>query len=424
MKRSGGSVRTIECPACGGTLEVRAAGWSVSLACRYCGSILDVSRPEVRIITAYKRAAASFALELGVRGELFGQEWQAIGALKRRDALYRWQEFLLLNPYLGYRWLVVCDGEWQFGTMLLDRPAEVKKGVDWRGTVYRRQGPPQTTQTEFVIGEFYWRVARGDKAEASQFERGDEVLSQELVEGEETWTQLVPVDEDVIRAAFAPNRRRQPRAKQPQGTLAFKPDYGRERDDLPMMFAAAFGAAIITLLAMVLIAGPVERANAQISAPYQTTLEGHKVGTLIVRRPWQFVRVRAQGAYFDNHSVDLDYSLVDQASGQSIDSYGLVEHYSGRDSDGPWTEGDRSADTLVGRVPAGTYDLYVDAQAHSWPIDGPPPSTDAWTDRSTIDVVIEAEVGALPWGNWFTLVLLLFTVPCVITWNRWKHHFS
>ena len=102
--------KAVTCPACGGTIEVRAAGFTVNLACQHCGSLLDVSRPEVALIRKYKRANENFALELGKRGTLFGQEWEVVGALRRKDQITIWQEFLLFNPYLGYRWLVACDG--------------------------------------------------------------------------------------------------------------------------------------------------------------------------------------------------------------------------------------------------------------------------------------------------------------------------
>src|SRR3978361_771183 len=45
------AVRALTCPSCGGTVTLRAAGYTVTVACEYCGSILDVTNPEVRLIT-------------------------------------------------------------------------------------------------------------------------------------------------------------------------------------------------------------------------------------------------------------------------------------------------------------------------------------------------------------------------------------
>jgi uncharacterized Zn finger protein len=52
------AVKALSCPSCGGTVTLRAAGYTVTVACEYCGSILDVTNPEVRLITEYRQAAA------------------------------------------------------------------------------------------------------------------------------------------------------------------------------------------------------------------------------------------------------------------------------------------------------------------------------------------------------------------------------
>ncbi|GAB7552438.1 hypothetical protein NRB_19420 [Novosphingobium sp. 11B] len=408
------AVRTVACPNCGGTLEVRAAGLSVNLACSYCGSLLDIARPEVALIEAHDKAARGFRLSPGRRGTLFDVEWEAVGALRRRDSGYTWEEYLLFNPYAGYRWLVLSDREWQFGTMLLDLPEGDDDTVTWRGERYTRDGEASTSETTAVLGEFYWRVRAGDTVEAALYERGDTVLSREGGGGEVNWTQLVPLEDGTVAEAFGLvplKAKRAVRSPVPSPGIF---------DDLPTMFGLACAALVALLLAMVLISGPVERASGSIDAPFAATREGVKIGTLTVRRPWQFVTVTARGSDFDNRWVDLDYSLVDRATGQSIDGYGIVEHYSGYDSDGAWTEGSRKGTTLLGKVPRGTYDLYVDAAAHGWPSD-PPPNTSGWSSLpETVSVSIEAETGALPWGNWWTAAVLLFLFPCIAVWRRYR----
>ncbi|WP_232495339.1 DUF4178 domain-containing protein [Novosphingobium kaempferiae] len=411
------TARAVSCPNCGGTLEVRAAGYSVNLACRYCGSLLDVSRPEVALIEAHRRAMQGLFLPLGTRGTLFDVEWEAIGALRRKAGLYTWDEYLLFNPYAGYRWLVLSDGAWQFGTMLLDLPDGDDDTVAWRGARYTRDGTAEKTRTTAVVGEFYWRVREGDTVDALSFERGDTVLSREGGGGEVNWTQLIPVSGDTITEAFG-RVSREPRRRAPRAFKIAEPE--READDLPAMLGLACAALVLLLLVMVFVSGPVERASGTVAAPFGSTREGVKIGTISVRRPWQFVKVTADAGDFDNRWVDLDYSLVDRTTGQSIDAYGIVEHYSGRDSDGSWTEGSRSGTTLLGKVPRGTYDLYVDAAAHAWPSD-PPPDTSGWSLAETITVSINVETGALPWGNWWTAAVLLFLFPGTVIWQRLRN---
>ena len=101
------AVKALTCPSCGGTVTLRAAGYSVTVACEYCGSILDVASPEVKLITEYQHALEGLAIKLGARGTLKGVEWEVVGYLGRSEhGTYPWSEYLLFNPYHGYRWLV------------------------------------------------------------------------------------------------------------------------------------------------------------------------------------------------------------------------------------------------------------------------------------------------------------------------------
>ncbi|MGV3510644.1 MAG: DUF4178 domain-containing protein [Novosphingobium sp.] len=410
--------KAITCPACGGTIEIRAAGFSVNLACQHCGSLLDVSRPEVALIRKYKRANARFALELGKRGMLFGREWEVVGALRRKDQIAIWQEFLLFNPYLGYRWLVVADGEWQFGTPLADRPQGDRNRVFWRSDSFTRLGRDQQTSTTAVSGEFYWRVKAGDMATATLFQSGDTMLSREVSAGEENWTQLVRVSQSEIEQAFGLNRRRLPHRKAPRGLMRFRPQAGLEQDDLGRMFMLALASSIFAVIAMAVLAGPSTKADTMVQIPVGGQISPVRVGTITVRRPWQFVTIDADASQFENRWIDLEYNLVNRSSEQSIDAFGLVEHYAGTDSDGAWTEGSRHGDTMFGHVPRGTYDVYVSGSAHGWPVD--PQATDAWGSAETIDVWIEAETGAMSWGMWWTLVIALFAWPLTVLWWRFR----
>src|SRR5690606_13101602 len=64
------AIKALSCPSCGGTINVKAAGYTVTVACIYCGSILDVANPQVRLITEYRQAMAELEIPLGTRGTL------------------------------------------------------------------------------------------------------------------------------------------------------------------------------------------------------------------------------------------------------------------------------------------------------------------------------------------------------------------
>ena len=424
----------IQCPSCGGAIAIKAAGYTVTVACQYCGSILDVTNPDVRLITEYHQAMQSLQLPLGSRGTLFDVEWEAVGHLDRFDGEVSWSEYLLFNPYAGYRWLVCSDGEWQFGTMLLDRPEGKSHVVGWRGSYYRRDYDPATTTTKRVLGEFYWRVNAGDQVDATTYSGANDSLSFERSGDELNWTQLIALDSDTVHAAFglaAPSDGVSDAAyftnrlsANYSPASASRPPIMLEAD-LPPILGLSFLTAMAILLVMIMFGWSTSHTQNTALVAVDGPEQSITIGTLTVSRPYQFVTVTAQSDQFVNKWVDLDYSLVDRKTQQSIDAYGLIEYYTGRDSDGPWTEGSRTETTKVAGVPRGTYDVVVDASAHRW---------SSWSGNSTqadngwgsppvetITVWFDAKAGGIMWGNYVSLLIMLFGLPILIVWYRLRN---
>lgn len=448
------AARLLNCPACGGALEVKAAGYSVSVACRYCGALLDVANPDVKLITEYHEAFEDLPLPLGSRGELFDVEWEIIGALKRSDADTGWHEFLLFNPYAGYRWLVRSSDGWQYGSMLVDQPVDTGRTeydddeeadqpiCEWRDREFVRDYEPQQTSTDRVVGEFYWRVEVGDTVSATTYSCGDEVLSVEASRDEVNWTQLVPLDGDDVMNAFTPpgepkrkapgqfgkKAKAQKRAKgssSSYGQRVFGGDADRGPNDLPMMLFVATVAAILILAIMVGFgmgsAFFQSTTTVVVDAPEKTVT----LGTLTASRPHQFVTITMRSSAFDNRWVDIDYSLVDRKTQRSIDAYAVVERYSGYDSDGSWSEGSGSADTLMAEVPRGTYDIVADISAHQWSqysssyYNGSSSSQQpAYYEEITL--FMTAKAGGMSWGNYLAFLILLYLVPAFIFFHRYR----
>jgi len=409
------AARAISCPSCGGAIEIKAAGYSVTVACQYCGSILDVANPDVQLITEYHQAAVATILPLGKRGSLFGVEWEAIGYLIRSDGDASWTEYLLFNPYAGYRWLVLSEGEWQYGTMLLDRPkSRGGEMVRWRERIYNQDYSTLTTTTNRVVGEFYWRVQAGDQVMGCTYSnKAGEKLSLERSKDEVNWTHLVPITAETVHAAFD-----LPPPPTPSFATRMRAEYddaeGMSWQDLPQMFGMAVGAAFLIFIIMIGFSFSTARVDGTASVTVGAPERSVTLGTIVASRPRQFVTVNVRASNFVNRWVDLDYSLVDRKTQQSIDAYSVVEYYTGYDSDGSWSEGDYRARTLFASVPSGTYDLVVDASAHQWTRS----SYEASAEGEQINLSFRASVGEVSWGNYGLLCLLLFAPPVIILFWR------
>jgi len=434
-------MKAITCPSCGGTIAIKAQGYSVSVACQYCGSMLDVAQPDVKLIAEYHRAVAALDLPLGSRGAIFGVEWEAIGWLERRAQGYVWQEYLLFNPYAGYRWLVASGGEWQFGQMLTGVPEALGwDAYGWAGRRFAREDESATIETTRVLGEFYWRVRAGDTVKAESYASGEgQTLSMEATGEEVQWTHLVPVPQGWIDAftrpqgpdLARPTPQRPAPAPEKAGFASWWRDAGATPTDLFTMTLVALIAAFAAMLLLLAFGASTASLSAKAQVPVDSGSVRFTVGTLKISRAQQYVTVTVNAESFVNKWVDLDYALVNKATQQGMPASASVEYYTGHDSDGDWAEGDHSATTHFAQVPAGDYDLVVEAQAHNWSADGASsqqPADNPWgiggvaaspAPAETVAIAVLLEAGGVPWGLlWLAVLLLALPIVALFFYRR------
>lgn len=402
------AVRALSCPNCGGTVELRAAGYTVHVGCRYCGSILETTDGLVKLVTQARLAQAYPEIPLGIRGTLFGVEWEAIGYLERsQNGAYGWKEYLLFNPYYGYRWLVNARGGWSFGTMLTRTPTwRTYESYEVDGAYYTRFFSGQA-QVDRVVGEFYWRVAVGEKVQTGDWVRPGFMLSREADDREESWTlhQLV-AEKDVIRAfGVAPSGKIwPPLPHQPSPWGAWL-----------LAGAKIGGGALAFLLTLCLVLGGTRWTT---SGVLPVAVDGReqtaRLGPVTLTGRYQRVQLRADVPRLENGWVDLDYSLVDRKTQQVYAASGAAERYDGADSDGPWSEGSRSSDVSIAGVPAGAYDLIVDYKGNRWSqFDTAYPDGGWMEPTNQPQIVVELGTGTL-YGSSVLIAAVLLALPWLI----------
>ncbi|EQB29684.1 DUF4178 domain-containing protein [Sphingobium ummariense] len=409
------SVRTLSCPTCGGTIAMRAAGYTVTLACEYCGTLIDATNPDARIITRYHEMQASLDIPLGTRGTLRGVEWEAIGWLQRTDGWAAWEEYLLFNPYAGYRWLIAQNGRWSLGTMLTAAPQ--RDGPDY--IVAGRRFSPfysgSTARVTRVAGEFYWRVKVGEEVRATDYVRPGFMLSLEQDDREKSWTVSELLTGREICAAFDVAS---PPAWLPGMTpLAHQPSpFARRLKEWWPVAALSFMALLVLLT---LFGGTMQPQSFSLSVTPDGPSVSQTFGPIELPFGRQAMTVQAMTPNVDQGWVDIDISFVNRRTQDSYDAYALNEHYSGQDSDGYWSEGSPLQTLKIASLPAGTYDLVVDARAHHWG------STGNWGwDASSgtykteglppVEVILTVARGARFASNFWLAVLLILSPPVLM----------
>lgn len=406
-----GTVRALTCPSCGGTIALRAGGVSVSLVCEHCGTTLDATREDVKVIAAAATAMRVPEIALGTRGTLEGMQWEVVGYLERSDGWVEWCEYLLFNPYEGYAFLVDDGRRFSLGRLLDRTPGAAWSGLSVDGEAYARFGDPYDVRVTFVVGEFYWRVAVGESVKATDYVRSGAMLSCEENDSERTWTLLRMQGRGVAERAFGiPKRRAVPLAMPVPAPHEPNP-YGRLLKQALAILAVAFVAMLVFQMS-----GPAPRRvlTATLAAPFGGTRSA-VVGEIVLPERYNRISIRAATRGLDNAWVDLDYSLVDTRTQESFESYTTAEYYHGTDSDGAWSEGNWMPRVSLASIPAGRYQLLVEAGATSWTATTPSP----WSTPEPlqpIPVDLEILVGGAAGGNMVLAILALLPWPGLLVW--------
>lgn len=198
----------LNCPSCGAALEIRSFGNALNVVCPNCLSVLDAKDPNLRILQEAKgREKVAPLIPLGTRGTLGGVIYEAIGfqvrTVTEEDGSYAWQEYLLFNPYRGFRYLTQYHGHWNLVRTLQSLPEPVSgRAVRWNGETYRRFSSAQAA-TSYVVGEFPWQVRVGETAQVADYVHVPRGIFSESTADETVWSLGEYITGEEVWKAFA-----------------------------------------------------------------------------------------------------------------------------------------------------------------------------------------------------------------------------
>ena len=197
------------CPNCGAQVAV-ALSSSKTITCRSCNSIIDLSQGVgAQLRHAIQSEPVELLIPLGATGQLQGASWQVVGFQHRMgnepgdDEHFGWSEYLLYNHKRGFIFLVDAEDGWSV-VKPLTGAADYKNGAQsatYLGTKYDLQSS-YSAETNYVAGEFYWQVERGEKTSNIDFAKGRDLLSREQTPSEVTWSSGSKVEGSTVAAAF------------------------------------------------------------------------------------------------------------------------------------------------------------------------------------------------------------------------------
>lgn len=197
----------LQCPNCGGDVPKLHADRSERLGCPYCGAFSDI--PARTVLAQQERLLQSPDIPIGTTGNFEGASYISLAYLRRSTSddgeRYRWEEYLLFSPTVGYRWLVK-DPETGWSWAEFVNPADIDRAraprqLRYANRLYQLRNSGQA-RVDYVLGEIYWKCAIGETVAVSDYEAGSQVLSREADDEEVNYSHAKPLGWARIAAAF------------------------------------------------------------------------------------------------------------------------------------------------------------------------------------------------------------------------------
>jgi hypothetical protein len=368
----------LNCPNCGAPLTIRGFGHTLTVVCPNCHSILDAKDPKLQVLQQFQaRVRIEPAIPLGTRGKLHGDPWEVIGFQVRtttdEGVDYHWREYVLFNPYKGFRYLTEYDGHWNDVKAIDSVPQPARAGarpaVALLGAKFTHFQSGRAA-TSYVLGEFPWQVRVGEQVEYRDYIAPPRVLSSETSGEETTWSLGEYMEPRRVWEAF------QLKGNPPPALGIFE-NQPAPAADLGGMWSAAM-LLLLSLAVMALGFSTFDRNEEVFRRGYTFGQGTFVTDTFELKGRPSVVEIDTRAG--SSTEAYFHYALIDSGTGHAYDF--------GREL----TDGSDTA--LLSRIPAGQYYLRVE------------PEVQSAAPGQSYEIVVRRDVSVLTF-YWIAAVLLL-----------------
>ncbi|TGK17894.1 DUF4178 domain-containing protein [Leptospira fluminis] len=371
--------RSIQCVGCGASLNQLRPDFSKSIACEYCGTVMDTEQQDLKVIAKFEEVSKEgIYLPLGTQVKLPGRpESQVLGIMKKSSEedgeTFRWTDYLLHYPG-GYAWLNENGNNWTYFEPLLGVPKWAsglkriygKEKYDW----YAKS----ESNTDLALGEFYWKVKSGEKAEIEDYVSPPKMLSSERTEREIFWSKGTFVPFQTMKEALPLEVAS--KLQKPEDIGACEPNPYKIR--LKRNFRIA--VVLTTIFFFVEMYGCIKAKEEVVYqgnfAYVQTSPAGTDIGTFnfhdnsfvtdifeIKGEPTDNVEIKIDAPNLDNKYMYFSVALINADTDIAYDTAIETSYYHGVDDGESWSEGSTSGSKDMAEIPPGHYYLRLETQS-------------------------------------------------------------
>lgn len=408
--------KQINCPNCGGPLDLKAPDKTERVGCPFCGSMLDATQGNLTLLTALEKPPFNMALPLGAKGKLGNDDRIVIGAVERSVTVdgtdYYWQEYLLYDERDGFEWLVRADNHWnRVKSVPIGQIDEGYSNASYKGQSYKlfQSG---TATVRGVIGECYWKVTVGERAYARDFINPPFMLSSERSRAGSTeemnWSRGEYIEPAEVEKAFNLERPLgKPKGVAPNQRFPYKKIYLHGLVFFALLCVIGFAMFIISPSRKVYEKTfQLRNLTPQPAAPGMPAPAQEKFETFFSEKeeafelkPRRNVRITVTCPNLNGFLV-VEGDLIQESNGEVQPFLVPLTHYSGTEDGEAWTEGDREKSEYISSQPGGKYSLKLEVEKEHANLTGP----------LTVKIEQDSSSGMM----WFLVFLGIVGYPAVV----------
>lgn len=411
--------RSIECKGCGASLNQFSPDFSKSLACEYCGSVMDTESEELKIIAKFDNVSRDgVLLPLGTPVKLPNfPESKVIGVLRKSTEVdgetYTWTDYLLRSRG-GYAWLNENGDNWTYFEPLSGTP----KWAPSHKRVFEKRSykwfSSSDSNTDFALGEFYWKVSSGEKAEIEDYISPPYMISSETTYREQFWSKGTFIPFDMMKSSIPLDTAS--KLRKPEIVGVCEPNPFKIRLKRNFWVAAALTAIFFTFQ----VYGCVKAKNQLVYQGkfryVQTSTSNAEIGSPDFRdnsfvtdvfelkgNPTDNVEIQIEAPDLDNKYLFFSAALINEETDTAYDTSIETSYYHGVDDGESWSEGSRSDSKSLAEIPPGRYYLRLESQS-----DFRPGTGSEYNVKITRDVMSPAPFFLFSLFLWLPLIYTAF----------------